>query len=285
MSGKLPFLRPPRRNSHVRRVMEEGGENTKGVFSPPFFEEVDAFHPFSLSGVFFTLFAFFLTVKAYDWEMVGCLWLGTVIVPFWGCRNVRASSRRWLLVSPFLLIAFLLHVFYTPGRIVGHWGPFFATAEGVREGAWVAQKLAAYFWLSFLVTSNVDEFFFFQLLGRIRRLRLVRRCSLGLWMMALFLILRWLAVLPARWVRQVKGALKDVRGRYRKVLEGGRLLPVVLKEDVRRIHQWLDLFVLRGYAEGILWISETPFAPLSKKDRIVFFFLLVSWGGWLIYLL
>ncbi|RTZ91963.1 MAG: hypothetical protein DSY91_04345 [Deltaproteobacteria bacterium] len=188
-------------------------------------------------------------------------------------------------ILPFLILALILHAFFTPGTILWHVGPLYMTKEGLREGAWIMQKLGFFFYLSFVITSGIPSRFLFQLLERLGRFPPFKKLNLRLWILSLFLIVRWLRILPASWKFRVSEAVRHEPGRLGKTLKGLRHIPLILRAEVSGMGLWVQCLVLRGYAEGILVLAETPLPPLKTRDLLIISGIFLAWTGWIIYLL
>ncbi len=184
-------------------------------------------------------------------------------------------------VLPFLCLALLLNAFFTPGTILLRVGPLFLTKEGLTEGAWITQKLAFLFYLSFLISTTVSGLFLFQLIARLKRFPFAGKLNLRLWILSLFLILKWLRLLPATWKAEIAETFEKGDSGIKKTLKGLRALPGILGKEIDHLEEWNRLLVLRGYAEGILILSESPFPPLRARDVPLLLAILIGWGIWL----
>ena len=261
--------------------MKEGREKTPTVSSFPFLSPNSRTHPGVNLLTALSLVIFVLTIPAHDWIATAGLWAIALAFSFIACMHPGKNLLKMAGVLPFICLALLFHALFTPGTILLHIGPLYITKDGLAEGAWIAQKLAFFFFLSFLITSSVPSLFLFQLMARAGRLPVLRRLNLQLWIIVLFLILQWLRVLPASWKLRISEATKEESGRIRKTLKGLGRLPLIFREEIERMGKWSQLLVLRGYAEGVLTIARGPLPPLKAKDGLVFAGVFVTWMLWI----
>ena len=264
--------------------MKEGRKSLRGSFSPLASYPLKM-HPGVALLCYLSFMVFFATLCRFDWTTAAVLWGMILFLPRITTSKFYGLIKRMAAIFTFLLLALSLHAFFTPGTILWHTPIFNLTKEGLIQGVWIAQKLAAFFWISFAITASIPSLFLFQCLGALKRSRLFRSIDFGAWIIALFLITRWLLILPSAWKKQLAGAIKSEPVKIKRIFKGLRLIPQVLGKDLRRIRPWIDLLVLRGYAEGALWISDTPLPRLTRKDKVMLGSLLVAWGGWAAYLL
>ena len=261
--------------------MKKGKETSSTVSSFPFLFSNTQTH----SGV--TLFAcllflvLFIAASRYNWVVSLYLWLATFALSLLSCSHPLKLAARMAGILPFLCLALILHAFFTPGTILWSVGSFCLTKEGLVEGAWISQTLGFFFYISFVITAGVSSHFLFRVLERFSRLSLLRFLNLRLGILALFLILRWLRILPVSWKRQVTEAIRGEPDRFTRLIKGLRQIPLIFLKEITMIRQWSQLLIVRGYAEGVLIIAGSPFMPLRLKDIIVLTGAFIVSGLWL----
>jgi len=261
--------------------VKEGREKTPTVSSFPFLSPASRTHPGINLLTAVSLVIFVLTIPSRDWIAAIGLWIVTLTFSFIVSLHPGKNLLKMAGVLPFLCLALLFHAFFTPGTILLHIGPLYVTRDGLAEGAWITQKLAFFFFLSFLITSSVSSLFIFQLMARAGRLPLLRRLNLQLWIIVLFLILQWLRVLPTSWRLQVSEVIKGESSRIRRTLKGLGHLPLIFRDEIKRMGRWSQLLVLRGYAEGALTIAGSPLPPLKAKDSLALVGVFAIWMLWI----
>lgn len=265
--------------------MRKGREKTPTVSSFPFWFSVSRTHPGLNLLTALSLVIFVLTIPSRDWIAAIGLWIVTLTFSFIASLHPGKNLLKMAGILPFLCLALLFHAFFTPGTILLHIGPLYVTRDGLAEGAWITQKLALFFFLSFLITSSVSSLFIFQLMARARRLPLLRRLNLHLWIIALFLILQWLRILPTSWSLQVSEVIKGEPSRIRRTLKGLGHFPLIFRDEIKRMGRWSQLLVLRGYAEGVLILSQNPLPALKPRHLPPAMVICLAWVVWLYYIL
>jgi len=265
-------------------MVMKGREKPARISSFPFLFPSPRIHPGVYIFANLSLTTFVITTRRYDWKIAVFLWVATLVLSFSGCPQPLKPLRKMAFALPFLLLTLFFHAFFTPGTVLFGLGNLFATREGVLKGIWVSQKLAFFFWNSFVITSSVSSAVFFQFLGRSSRFTLFGTNRIRLWIIALFLVIRWLRLLPISWKRQLSEHIKDEPGKLRKTLKGLQYLPQLVGKNLTQMEHWNDLLVTRGYAEGILWIADSPMSSLKGWDSLILMFIFLAWGLWIAYL-
>ncbi len=225
-----------------------------------------------------SLAAFMLGLPTQAWRAAGLVWAGCAVLGAFGSPRFTTVIKRMGFTLPFLIFSMFFHLFFTPGTFWFSLGPLHATLDGLRQGAWITQKLAFFFWVSLIVTASRFGLFPFQALERASRLPLLKKTRMRLGIIVLFLILRWLRVLPLSWKRQLQALLKESEGKFEKTRKGLRHLPRILGHDLIHLDTWVTLFIARGYEEGILRLAETPIPPLTRTDLLILTGTCAAWG-------
>lgn len=262
--------------------MKMGREKPISPSPPPVMSPSLRIHPGVILIANLSLIIFIITTRRYDWKLASGLWIGSLILSLLESPQPLKPIKKMSFAFPFLLITLAIHALFTSGTVLFRLGNIFITKEGIFHGIWITQKLAFFFWISLVITSNVPASILFQLMGRLSNLYIFRRVRL--WIIALFLIIRWLHILPISWRKQLSEHIKDVPGKFRKTLSGLRYLPQLVRETLTQIDQWNTLLVLRGYSEGILWIADSPMPPLKRLDTLIMLIISLLWGLWIVYL-
>ncbi len=265
----------------------EGKGRKHGTLSAsfPFLFSAPRIHP----GVFLlanlSLIVFVITTRRYNWKITVWLWAISFLLLFLCSPRFKSVLKKMVFVLPFLALSLFFHAFFTPGAILFGLGHLFVTREGLCQGAWITQKLAYFFWVSFALTSAVPGMFLFQIMGCLSRFPVLKMFKIRLGIIVLFLIMRWLRVLPLSWKEQLHAFTRDTTGKLGKTIKGLQLLPQILGNELIHLDRWTTLLIFRGYGEGILWIADGPFPPLRRKDILIFWGILVAWGFWIAYLI
>jgi len=265
--------------------VKKGKEKGATVSSFPFLSSPPRPHAGVNLLICLSFAAFVLSTPARHWIAAATLWVGTLLYNTIGCRSPRKNLIRMTGVLPFLCLAFLFHAFFTPGTILRHIGPFYVTREGLAEGAWITQKLAFFFFLSFLTTSSVSALFLFQLMERAGRYLPLKRLDPRLSILALFLVLRWLSTLPLSWKDQIARATAGETGSMKRTAKGLRCLTGIFRNEIDRLETWILVFVTRGYAEGVLLLAEAPLPPLQSRHLFSLAVLGLAWMAWIVFIL
>jgi hypothetical protein len=117
-------------------------------------------------------------------------------------------------------------------------------------------------------------------MGAVSRLPGFNKLPVRLWMITLFLLLRWLGLLPVSWKTQLAETLKAVRGNRMRIIRGVEVLPQILKRDILELDSWVDLLILRGYGEGVLWIADSRSEPWRPADWGLLAGVFALWAVW-----
>ena len=260
--------------------MKKGKEKSSTASSFPFlFSNARTHSGVTLFGCLLFL-ALFIATQRYNWLTALSLWITIFILSLISCPRPLKLVVRMAGILPFLCLALLLHAFFTPGAILWSVGGFYLTKDGLIEGAWISQTLGFFFYISFVITAGTSSFFLFRVLERLSRLSFLRLLNLRLGILVLFLILRWLRILPISWKRQVTEAMRGEPERLNKLIKGLRQIPLIFLKEITRTRQWSQLFIARGYAEGVLILSESPFTPLRLKDIAVLIGIFIATAFW-----
>ena len=249
----------------------------------PLLFEASRVHPGVFLFASFSFIFFMLAISPFAWRISVSLWFACTLLGFFNSSRFTKAAKRMIYALPFLGFSMFFHLFFTPGTFRFSLGPLHATLEGLRQGVWITQKLAFFFWISLLVTSANLGLFPYQVFERASRLPVLRRTGIRMGIIVLFLILRWHRVLPASWKKQFQQLQKVGSGRFEKTRKKLRHLPQILSHDLIDLDRWVTLFIARGYEEGILRLAETPLSPFSRADTLILCGTCISWGMFFIY--
>ena len=265
-----PFWAGKGRNPHT------GGEPFPFLFeSPPIQPAMYLFANLSL-------IIFSLTLSCCRWGGMALIWSGVFLLAALNVPRPLHTLKKSAYALPFLGISLFFHLFYTPGSILFRIGPLLATREGLSQGCWITQKLAFLFCASLVLISGTPGTFPFQLAGRLSHLPLLRRARIRTGILILFLILRWLRILPWRWKKQIQEQTDMAKGKRGKLILGLKALPGLIGQDLSTLDRWLNLFISRGYAEGILRIADASLPPCKWLDIVTGLGTVAAWGYWII---
>ncbi len=259
----------------------KGREQSSLAAAFPFLFGRPGIHPGIFLFANLSLAVFMLTARKEPWIQVTPLWGGSLILVFLSPSRVGKILKRMGVALPFLGVSLFFHLFFTPGTVLFRLGPMYATLEGLRRGAWVTQKLAFFFWISLILPGGGSSLFLYRLMERASHLPLPERFRITIGILALYLILQWLRILPRSWAKQLRTITANAKGKREKFFLRLRALPRVLGHDLFTLDQWATLLIARGYGEGILRIAGTPMPPLQRKDTLVLGATLTAWGIWI----
>jgi len=264
--------------------LRRGGKKTDLASSLFFFRETTPVRSSLTLFLFLSLALFMLTVRRFDWDITLGVWAIGVAAPCLFSMPLLPRLKKMGIVLPFILITILIHALFTPGTLIAHRGDLMITREGIEKGLWISHKIVFFFWISFIVSESVPENALFRWMGVISRLPVLNKLPVRLWMITLFLLLRWLGLLPIFWKRRLTEALKDVRGKRARIIRGVEALPGILKQDILELDAWVDLLILRGYGEGVLWIADSRSGAWRPADWFLLTGVFALWAAWGFYM-
>ncbi len=263
---------------------EGRGRQLKTLYSTfPYLFDTPSTHPCVFLFANISIISFIIEAKQRIWQTALLPWALLLLLVTLDHSHLLNAMKKILYVTPFLALSLFFHAFFTPGNILFSVGHLYITREGLIQGIWITQKLAFFFCVSFGLTSGISSLFIFQMMDRLNRLPILNLFGIRQHILTLFLILRWLRVLPLSWKHQLTEIMKDAEGKTTKTTLILRSLPQILKKDFLQMDRRSALFIARGYAEGILRIAETPFDPLSRKDLVISWVILISWGFYILW--
>ena len=249
----------------------------------PLFYDSPPVHPGVFLFAHLSLIVFSLWASCCHWRLMTFLWGGGLLLAILDAPRPLLALKKMRYVLPFLGVSLFFHLFFTPGTCLFRIGPFLATREGLTQGCWITQKLAFLFSVSFVLIAGIPRFFLFQIAGHLRHFPVMRHLRITSGILILFLILSWLRILPQNWKNQLQRTSHVSEGKSRKLIEGLKTLFQLIRRDIAELDGWMTLFVLRGYAEGVLWTADAPFSPLNRMDKMIILGTLGAWGLWIFF--
>ncbi len=238
-------------------------------------------HPAGFLFAHFSLVIFSLSASCCRWLLAILLWGGLLLLAILNAPPSLHALKKMRYVLPFLGVSLFFHLFFTPGTLFFRIGPLLATREGLSQGWWITQKLAFFFSVSFVLVAGIPSSFLFQVAARLRHFSLLNHLRITSGLLILFLILRWLRILPQSWKKQLQEPACLSEDKYANLMRGLKMLPRLIRRDITDLDGWITLFVSRGYAEGVLWVADAPFVSFNRKDLMVILATLVAWGFWI----
>lgn len=264
--------------------MRKGKKKTDPASFSPFSEKALKARTTLVFLLFLSLALFIITTKQHDWKMSLGIWTMGIITPCLFRIPLLNPLKKMGFVFPFVAVTMIIHAFFTPGTLLFHWGGVMLTREGLENGLWVSHKIAFLFWISFVICGHIPENTFYQWMGTVSRFPGLRRSPVRLWIITLFLLLRWLILLPVSWKTRLSETLKGLKGKRVRLVKGIESLPEILKRDILELDSWIGLLILRGYAEGVLWIADNRVQPWQLTDWFLLTSVIALWIGWGFYL-